>query len=185
MQVACWDLAASNQRLASSRLFRCSAVGIEQLPNSCTLIDLRTPEEREGTIPDRFGPVIHLPLRLAAKGTQALSRMEASYLSWVDEGGRLFPCILAVACQARQVSLNCVQGIDRTGFVSAVLHCLLGTARVHVLAEYLKVGDSNTKAHHLQLCLEEFDRRGGVESWLRQNGCPTELITRFRLRFLR
>jgi len=176
----------TNPNIIPGTLFRCAASKRSLLPLDCAIVELRTADEiSDCPTPSEHRKVLHVPLPVSKSGHGVLSPMEQSYLAWVHSGGKVFPRVLEEYCEEKAIAVSCLRGVDRTGLIVAVLHLLLGTDMHSVLTEYVRVGGADTKAHHLQICIVEIDRVGGLFEYLRACGCSTNGINQFRRAFLR
>jgi hypothetical protein len=176
------DLSRANPAIRSGRLFRTGADRDEPLPSGCVRIELRAPIELDTKrVSYPRAPHLWVPIEVPAEGHQGLTRMEYAYRDWLDGGAAIFRPILTAATSNHCVAIGCQQGIDRTGFVCAVLHLLCGTARSAILQEYLSCGSSTTISHHLELCLDAIAAVGGVDAYMKRTArCTTSLLVAFR-----
>lgn len=176
------DLSNTNPAIRPGRLFRSRAEDADPLPHSCVRVELRVPTELDAKCsPYPREPHLWIPMEIPADGHGGLTRMEHAYRGWLAAGARIFPPLLTAAGSDRSLVIGCQQGVDRTGFVCAILHLLCGTTRDAILAEYLQCGDQKTIPHHLDLCLEAVAAAGGVESYLTATArCDTSTLSAFR-----
>jgi hypothetical protein len=161
------DLSHTYPAIRSGLIYRSKAEDTDPLPHGSVRVELRVQTELDAKrTPYPREPHLWIPMEVPPDGHGGLTRMEYAYRGWIDVGATIFPPILRTACSGKGLAIGCQQGIDRTGFVCAVLHLLCGTPRDAILAEYLRCGNHTTIPHHLDLCLDAIAAAGGVESYL-------------------
>lgn len=139
-----------------------------------TLIDLRTPDERSGR-----------PNSSCLSATQVLAPLPIPYgLSPSDYLNDLNSPSIALAFRAfgdagaYPIYFHCTFGRDRTGVVGALLLLALGVSREHVMQEYL-LSQATVGAYpeSLNAVLDEIERRGGAERFLREAGISEDELS--------
>lgn len=177
-----FDLALTNPSIRAGRLFRGAADLEKRLDPRWLVVELRTDSEvrSRDRSPCDATRRLCVPLDVPSEGCRTLTRMEHAYLQWCASSSRIFPPILDAANAGHILFIRCQQGIDRTGFVCALLHMLLGTPREAIVEEYLKCGNEMTRVHHLELCLEAVHSAGGVDAHFDAAGCSSSAIAMFR-----
>ena len=83
---------------------------------------------------------------------------------------------------AYPVYYHCLYGKDRTGIVTAVILSALGASRQTIQEEYALSGEAGYSYYpaSLDAVLDEFERLGGVDAYLRVVGVPAEHVQAMR-----
>lgn len=147
--------AAGGRRIKEGLLIRSGALNEAEkydLKGISTVIDLRTPAERE-ELPDRTFDLEYLPLPIFEGALPGISRERASSPMFIPDMaelyagvvsncggafGRILEAVMAHDFSTGAVLWHCTEGKDRAGITTALLLTALGVDRENIMADYLK-----------------------------------------------
>jgi hypothetical protein len=171
------DVVFRGPPLASASNALCShaaALGVR------TVIDLRTAEERSA-VPDADcilagAHVVSAPMPIP------YTVSAADYIADLNAAESVATAFRAFGDDsAYPVYFHCTWGRDRTGVLAAIVLAALGAPRQAILSEYaLSRYTVGAYPESLSAVLDEIERRGGIEAYLRDAGVSGEELSVLR-----
>jgi len=148
-----------------------------------TVVDLRTPSERESTGPAAC--VLAQSKVLFAPMPVPYNVSPQDYLADLNATESVATVFRALADDAAYpLYFHCAIGRDRTGVVAAVILLALGATRAQVVGEYMLSRAAGVGAYpdSLDAVLDDIEKRGGVEAYLTRAGISAPELVRLRSR---
>jgi protein-tyrosine phosphatase len=167
------------QKLSSRGCAEFAARGVR------TVVDLRTPSEREDTGP--VACVLAQSKVLFAPMPVPYNVSPQDYLADLNATESVAMVFHKLADDAAYpLYFHCAIGRDRTGVVAAVILLALGATRKDVVDEYMLSRAAGVGAYpdSLAAVLDDIEQRGGVEAYLGRAGVSAQELAHLRTRMI-
>lgn len=153
------DISRFNNTIKKGLIYRSSVHGIPQnitfleKLNIETVIDIRTAFEIENNNYENYLPKSityhNLPIDIErAKTMYHGTPMESAYKFFALNCSEEISSILKILISSNgNYLVHCTHGMDRTGFIIALIHLICNTPKTNIIKDYLETGGSTKKIH--------------------------------------
>lgn len=171
------DISKFNNSIKKGLIYRSSVYGISQnitfleKLNIETIIDIRTPFEVEDNDYRDYLPAsiiyYNIPIDIEqAKTMYQGAPMESAYkffaLNCKNEVSSIFKIL---SNSNGNCLIHCIHGMDRTGFVIALIHLICNTSKDEIIKDYLETGGL-TKQIHIDIFFNSISSYKSIENYI-------------------